>query len=139
MDGICFAGRLHIFKSMEGPCVFASASINLADYVGTESIAFILTPISSRLDLCNKVASCHAMSWLHVSCHILVCRDMPYICVLWRVIIIPVHVVSVFRFAKIDPVFVVEKMSTIYARPLPRVYAIFLFAIEYPGRVQIST
>ena len=30
----------------------------------------------------------------------------------------------------------VEDMSEIYARPLPRVYAIFLFAIEYSAKAQ---
>ena len=30
----------------------------------------------------------------------------------------------------------VEDMSKIYARPLPRVYAIFLFAIEYSAKAQ---
>ena len=33
----------------------------------------------------------------------------------------------------------VEDMSKIYARPLPRVYAIFLFAIEYSAKVQHTT
>ena len=30
----------------------------------------------------------------------------------------------------------VEDMSEIYAHPLPRVYAIFLFAIEYSAKAQ---
>ena len=33
----------------------------------------------------------------------------------------------------------VEDMSKIYARPLPRVYAIFLFAIEYSAKAQHTT
>ena len=33
----------------------------------------------------------------------------------------------------------VEDMSKIYARPLPRVYAIFLFAIEYAAKAQHTT
>ena len=33
----------------------------------------------------------------------------------------------------------VEDMSEIYARPLPRVYAIFLFAIEYSAKAQHTT
>ena len=32
-----------------------------------------------------------------------------------------------------------ENMSKIYARPLPRVYAIFLFAIEYTAKAQHTT
>ena len=32
-----------------------------------------------------------------------------------------------------------EDMSKIYARPLPRVYAIFLFAIEYSAKAQHTT
>ena len=32
-----------------------------------------------------------------------------------------------------------EKISKIYARPLPRVYAIFLFAIEYSAKAQHTT
>ena len=33
----------------------------------------------------------------------------------------------------------VENMSEIYAHPLPRVYAIFLFAIEYSAKAQHTT
>ena len=33
----------------------------------------------------------------------------------------------------------VEDMSKIYARPLPKVYAIFLFAIEYSAKAQHTT
>ena len=33
----------------------------------------------------------------------------------------------------------VEDMSKIYAHPLPRVYAIFLFAIEYSAKAQHTT
>ena len=33
----------------------------------------------------------------------------------------------------------VEDMSKIYARPLQRVYAIFLFAIEYSAKAQRTT
>ena len=33
----------------------------------------------------------------------------------------------------------VEDMSEIYAHPLPRVYAIFLFAIEYSAKAQHTT
>ena len=33
----------------------------------------------------------------------------------------------------------VEDMSEIYARPLPRAYAIFLFAIEYAAKAQHTT
>ena len=32
-----------------------------------------------------------------------------------------------------------EKMSKIYAHPLPREYAIFLFAIEYSAKAQHTT
>ena len=40
-------------------------------------------------------------------------------------------------FAPMYPL--VEDMSEIYARPLPRVYAIFLFAIEYSAKAQQPT
>ena len=40
-------------------------------------------------------------------------------------------------FAPMNPL--VEDMSKIYARPLPRVYAIFLFAIEYSAKAQHTT
>ena len=33
----------------------------------------------------------------------------------------------------------VEDMSEIYARPLPRVYAIYLFVIEYSAKAQHTT
>ena len=42
--------------------------------------------------------ACHAMSWLHVPCHILACRVMPYFGVSWRAINIPCHAAPGFFF-----------------------------------------
>ena len=67
-------------------------------------------------------------------CHVMVPRAMPYFGVSWRVMNIPCHAVSGF-FWKMD----FEKMSKIYAHPLPRVHAIFLFAIEYSAKAQHTT
>ena len=50
--------------------------------------------ILSTVYHCNRVASCHAMSWLHVPCQALPCCAMPYFCVSWRVMTIPYHALS---------------------------------------------
>ena len=48
---------------------------------------------------------------------------------------IPCHAVSGFFSQKMVPASF-EKISNIYACPLPRVYALFLFAIEYSAKAQ---
>ena len=52
-----------------------------------------------------RAAPCHAMSWLHVPCHILACYAMPYFGMSWRVLIIPCHATSVFFWKNAPGIF----------------------------------
>ena len=75
-------------------------------------------------------------------CHVMAPRAMPYFgmpchAIFWRGM--ACHEYSMPCRDRIFFLMDFEKMSKIYAHPLPRVYAIFLFAIEYSAKAQHTT